>query len=192
VVVPITAKPTRDYWTGHDGFSEKQKKELNEIVDKARTPTVQSQQRQIYRTLQRDTNITGVGTGVPTTLWKPKVLVPSNQFAEADGLFAPQEEVPKERVLTPTLDVILVSPQLENAPRAWTFRQEGIPGSFRAIMKDKRFLAALERRAVKEQFRANIPMKIRMEVKEQLVDGDWKVARKGRTVAEVVSPQIDH
>lgn len=191
-VVPTTAKPTWDYWTGHDGFSTEQKKELRDIIEQTKSAPVQDQKRQMYRTLQRDPKIIGVGTGVPTGPdWRPSKLVPANQFAEADGLFSPQEEFPSERVLTPTLDVILVSPQLENAPRSWTFRQEGIPGRFRAIMKDKRFLAAMERSAVKEQFRANIPMRIRMEVRERLVDGEWRVVRKGRTIAEVIDPQVN-
>ena len=100
-----------------------------------------------------------------------------------------QEEPPNERVLTPTLDVIVVTPRLENAPRSWTFRQEGIPGTFNAIMKDKRFLAALDRQAVKEQFRSNISMRVRLEVKERNVDGEWKVVRAGRSVVEVISPR---
>jgi hypothetical protein len=192
VVVPVTAKPTWEYWTGNEGFSEKQKQELKDIIDQARTPPVESQQKKIYKTLQRDPKITGVGTGVPTgPRWKPEKLVPANQFAEADGLFTLQEEQPSERTLTPTLDVILVSPQLENAPRTWTFRQEGIQGTIKAIMKDKQFLAALDRSAVREQFRANIPMRIRLEVTERLINGEWKVVRKGRTVAEVIEPKVD-
>jgi hypothetical protein len=191
VVVPTTAIPTWEYWTDTEGFSDQEKDELREIVRDARTPTVVSHQRQIYRTVQRDPKITGLGTGVPDTPFTPKPIVPANQFALGDGLFDLQEETPEERVLTPTLDVILVTPRLENAPRSWTFRQEGIPGTFDAIMKDKRFLAALDRQAVREQFRSNIPMKIRLEVKENLVDGEWKVRRKGRSVTEVISPQID-
>lgn len=190
VVVPVTAKPTWEYWTGSEGFSEQQKKELRQILKEARTPAVESHQRTIYRTVQRDPKITGIGTGVPSTPFPPKPLVPANQFALADGLFSLQEEPPNERVLTPTLDVIVVTPRLENAPRSWTFRQEGIPGTFNAIMKDKRFLAALDRQAVKEQFRSNIPMRVRLEVKERNVDGEWKVVRAGRSVVEVISPKV--
>lgn len=193
VVIPTTAIPTIDYWTGNDGFSEKQKEEIAEIVEKAsRPPAVESSKRQMYATLQRDAKITGIGTGVPTgDNWKPPFTIPADRFAEADGLFDPQQELPQERVLHPILDVILIAPHLENAPRVWVFKQEGLPGTIRAIMKDKRFLAALDRKAVKEQFRANIPMRIRLSIRQRLVDGEWKVVRKGRLVDEVISPQID-
>ena len=191
VVIPVTAKPTWEYWTGTEGFSEQQKEELRDIVSETRTPSVASHQQQMYRIVQRDPKITGLGTGVPATPFRPKPIIPANQFALADGLFNLQEELPAERVLTPTLDVVVVTPRLENAQRSWTFRQEGIPGTFDAIMKDQRFLAALDRHAVREQFRSNIPMRIRLEVKERMVEGEWKVPRRGRPVVEVISPKVD-
>lgn len=193
VVVPTTAEPTIDYWLGDDGFTETQKKQLREIVSESeKIPALEAPKRQMFKELQRDPKITGVGTGVPSgPEWKPKSIVPASQFAEADGLFDVQEQDPPERHVSQTLDVILVAPDLENAPRVWVFKQEGIPGRIRAIMKDKRFLDALERSAVKEQFRANIPMRIRLDIKMKYIDGEWKPARKGTVVAEVISPQFD-
>lgn len=193
VVIPTTAVPTAEYWLDNEGFSAKQKKEMAEIVGQvAGNPAVEAPKRQMYRSLQRDRKITGLGSGVPTKQgWKPERLVPANQFAEADGLFMPQLDLPQEKVITSTLDVILVSPTLENAERVWVFRQEGIPGTFRAIMKDHRFLAALERQGIKEQVRSRIPMRIRIEVRQRMTEGEWKVVRKGRSVVEVISPQVD-
>ncbi len=193
VVVPVTAVPTYEYWTDTEGFSDQQKRELKEIIEQVQgRPTVEAPKRKMYRTLQRDTKIVGVGTGVPDSPnWRPSVLVPANQFAEADGLFSIQEQDTREQVLTSVLDVIVVAPTLENAERVWIFRQEGIPGRFSAIMKDRRFLAALNRKAVREQFRTDIRMTIRLEVRQRLIDGEWKTVRKGRSVVEVISPQID-
>ncbi|MDR7153874.1 hypothetical protein J2W40_000677 [Sphingobium xenophagum] len=193
VVVPTTVKPTLDYWLGDDGFSETQKREMLEIYEKAKSSEpVKGHHKAMFKIVQRDEKITGVGTGMPHgENWKPKALVPADQFAEADGLFELQEEAEDERTIPQTLDVVLVTPRLENAPRAWTFRQEGIPGNFNAVMKDKKFLAALERSAVRESLRLNIPMRIRMEIKQRKTDGEWKVMRQGRSVVEVVSPLVE-
>jgi hypothetical protein len=192
VVIPVTAVPTVKYWTGDDKFSPTQLEQIEETVRKAaEEPSVKAHRQAIYREIQRDKKIRAVGAGVADNpLWKPKQTIPANQFAEAEGLFEPQEPPSDERTISPELDVILVAPNLHNAPRAWTFRQEGIPGTFNATMKDKSFLNALERSAVRERFRADIPMRIRLEIKQQLVNGEWKVKRRGRTVVEVILPKI--
>lgn len=193
VAIPLTAKPTVDYWLGQSGFSDQQKREMKEIYELASDkPEVKAHRRAIYKTAQRDPKITAIGTGVPSgERWRPPVTVPANQFAEADGLFERQAEAPDERTIYPTLDVILVKPRLENASRAWTFRQEGLPGTIKAVMKDRKFLAALERSAVRETLRLNIPMTITLEIKQRRVDGEWKVTPRGRSVIEVVSPTVE-
>lgn len=193
VVIPLTAKPTIDYWLGRDGFTDTQKKELQEVYEKAAADeAVKGHRQAIYKIAPRDRKITAIGTGVPKgDDWKPERTVPSNQFAEADGLFELKRDESDERTIPQTLDVVLVTPRLENAPRTWTFRQEGLPGTFNAVMKDKKFLAALERSGIRETLRANIQMKIRLQIKQRLVDGEWKVTRGGRTVVEVLSPTVD-
>lgn len=196
VTIPVTVIPTYDYYFAEDRFSETELKQLEEIVERAaRDSSVKEHQRRMFREVQRDPNIIGLGGGVPDGPdWRPANgdIVPSSRFAEADGLFEPEEEKHgDERTLSKILDVILVAPRLENAQRAWSFRQEGIPGTFNAEMKDARFLAALERSGIQERLRANIPMRIRLEIKEVLVDGTWKVRRRGRSVVEVISPSPD-
>lgn len=195
VVVPLTAKPTVDYWIGNDGFSETQKREPEEIWKKASgAPPVKAQRKAIYKEAPRDKKITGVGTGVPTSDdWKPKNVLPANRFAEADGLFEPQEiEEEFERTIPQELDVILVTPRLENARRAWTFRQEGIPGTINAEMTDRKFLDALDRPGgIRENIRANIPMRIELEIDQKKINGEWKVKKRGRRVVKVISPAVE-
>ncbi|MCV2877632.1 hypothetical protein OE699_02100 [Sedimentimonas flavescens] len=194
VVIPVTAYPTYDFYFGDDGFSETQMHQLEEIFEKAtKDPTVKAHQQQMYREVQRDPNITALGGGVPDGPdWKPPEMIPANRFAEAEGLFEPKDEKQEgERTIPKTLDVILVTPRLENAQRAWSFRQEGIPGTFNAEMKDAKFLAALEQSGIQERLRANIPMRIRLEIKEEMVNGEWRVKRRGRSVVEVLSPSPD-
>ncbi len=190
VVVPTTAVPTIEYWLDSEDFSDTQLNQIRETVQGAiEDPAVQSHRKSLFNEIQRDRKITGVGAGpAPNPEWKPRQTVPADQFAEGGGLFGPQEEVPEVRIINAELDVILVTPRLESAPRAWTFRQEGIPGTFNAIMRDKRFLSALETRAIRETLRSNIDMRVRLEIKQRLVDGEWQVMRGGRSVAEVISP----
>lgn len=194
VVIPLTAIPTYEYWIGGDEkFSDTQLKQIEDSIRKvSEEPTVKAHRQSIYREIQRDPKVKGVGAGVADNPdWKPNQTIPANQFAEAEGLFEPQEAPQAERTIAPELDVILVAPNLHNAPRAWTFRQEGIPGTFNATMKDKKFLNALERSAVRESFRADIPMRIRLEIKQESVDGEWRVKRRGRSVVEVILPKVE-
>lgn len=173
VFIPVTAYPTFDLYFGGEGFTDTELRQLEEIIERvAADPAVKSHQQQMYREVQRDPNITGLGGGVPDRPdWIPTEMIPANRFAEAEGLFEPKEEKQEgERTLSKILDVILVTPRLENAQRAWSFRQEGIPGTFNAEMKDAKFLAALDRSGIQERLRANIPMRIRLEIKEEKVN----------------------
>lgn len=195
IVVPTTAVPTIDYWFGDGGFSETQKREMEEIYRKVvDAPMVKAQRTAMYKEAPRDRKITGVGTGLPTDdHWKPKHVLPADRFAEADGLFDMQAvEDFRTRTVPQTLDVILVTPRLENARRAWTFRQEGIPGTFNAEMMDPTFLQALDRPGgIRETMRANIPMRIELEIDQEKSGGEWKVRRRGRRVTKVISPAVE-
>jgi hypothetical protein len=191
VVIPGTAIPTWEYWTGSQSFSETQIQQMDEAFARAtQDEGFKGHKRKMYKDAQRDRSITGVGGGVPDgPTWKPIHTVPANQFPLADGLFELDSE-PEKRVTPQELDVILVSPDLENAQRTWVFKQQGISGKIRAVMRDKRFLDALEKSEVRERFRSEIPMRIRLEIEERLIDGKWKVSRGGRSVVEVISPEI--
>ena len=154
LVLPGTAKATYDAYFGDDGFSEKQLEQLREVTDKAsESPEMGKHKKEMFRQALRDRSIVGLGSGVPDREnWRPATLVPSNRFAEADGLFELQEEEPEEKPIFQTLDVVLVSPNLDNPRLTWVFRQEGIPGTIKASMADERFLAALEQSQLKEKF----------------------------------------
>ena len=195
VVVPTTAAPTIDYWFGDDGFTETQKEEMREIYrEVVDVPAVKAQRKAIYKEAPRDRKITGIGTGVPNDDdWTPKNVLPANRFAEADGLFELEtDQEDRARTIAQTLDVILVTPRLENARRAWTFRQEGIPGTFNAEMTDTEFLQALDRPGgIRETMRANIPMRIELEIDQEKVEGEWRVKRRGRRVVKVIAPVVE-
>jgi len=191
IFVATTGYPTYDFYFGDHGFSDRQKEELREIIQQAKSaPGFEDHKQKMFKIAERDSSIKALGVAAGFKS-KPDISVPRDQFPEFGGLWAVQvhEQSPTQRILTPELDVILVAAQFENAPRAWTFRQEGLP-SFRAIMKDKAFLNALESADVQERFRMRIPMRIRLEIKEVLQNGEWKLARKGRSVVKVISPEV--
>lgn len=193
VVLPVTAKETYDAYLGDDGFSDTQLEQMREVIGKAADdPEMQEHKREMYRQAQRDRSIIGLGGGVPDREnWRPLVIIPSNRFAEGTGLFELQEEEPEEKPIYQTLDVILVSPNLDNPRLTWVFRQEGIPGTIKAAMADEKFLSALENSQVREKFHSPIHMKIKLEIIQVQKNGGWAVKHGGRSVVEVISPPTD-
>jgi hypothetical protein len=193
--VVVTGYPTYKTYFGDDGFTPTQLEQRREMLGKTtQDPEVKAHRKAIYTELQQDRNVTAVGGGVPDKPdWRPPEMVPVGRFSEANGFVEAFREPEEDdrRTIFQTLDVILVTPRLVNANLAWTFRQEGIPGQFTAMMKDAKFLAALESSGIHETLRANIPMTIKLEIKEVRVDGKWKVKRRGRSVLEVISPLPD-
>jgi len=193
VVLPITAKDTWDVYFGDDGFSETQLEELEKLRDSGtRDLEFDKHKKNMFQQCQRDRAITGLGGGVPDREdWRPDTLFPANRFAEGAGLFELQEEEPEERPIFQELDVILVSPNLDNPRLSWVFRQEGIPGKINASMADEAFLTALESSQVKEKFHSPIHMKIKLKIVHVLKDGAWKIKHGGTSVVEVISPTTD-
>lgn len=170
-------------------LSEEDRNLLRELLERTiKSPGVGEESRKFFRTLERDRSITDVGVAEERTA-PPVLTVPRNQFPERGGLWRPEEQV-EERTQYPVLDVTLVSPVLVAAPRSWTFQPEGLP-AFKAIMKDRSFLDALQEDHVRERLRVGIPMTIRLQVIEQKKDGAWVIKRKGRSVVEVISPRVD-
>ena len=152
-------------------------------------PELEARRRRFFHALERDPSITSAGVAEGRESL-PMYLVPSNQFAQMTGLWTLEEDR-TERTIYPVVDVTLVSPVLIHGQRSWVFRPiDGLP-EFSAIMKDKRFLTALAQAHVQERLRTGIVMTIRLEIKEERVNGAWKDKQRGRPVIEVISPQID-
>lgn len=194
IFVPTVGVPTYDFYFGDEptlSLNAKDRELLEEYLDKAnKNPEVKTKRLQFFQTLERDSSISSAGIA-ESHASKPVVSVPSDQFAERSGLWiALAEDEPQERTTYPVFDVTLVGPQLIPKPRAWKFQPQGLP-AFSAIMKDQRFLAALENNAIQESLRIGIPMTIKLEVKEQKVGNAWVPKRRGRSVIQVIAPTID-
>jgi hypothetical protein len=171
-------------------FLEENRHLLNELLERIqKNPEVEVRRQKFFKTIERDQSITGAGISEGPDA-APLVVIPKTQFAEMSGLWALAEDEPSEHTIYPVIDVTLISPILLPMPRSWTFQPDGLP-EFRATMRDKRFLGALEHAHVRESLRTGIRMTLRLQVKEKNVGGVWIVKRRGRSVVEVISPKID-
>lgn len=185
----FTAPSTYDLYFGDPDFTENDREMLRELSAKvANDAAVIEARKKMFRAAEREPKITGLGIK-DTPDSEPIIVVPANQFAEGGGLWSDQERMIDSRTLNPVLDVVLVRPALVHTPRNWTFRIDGLP-EFEATMKDRKVLDAMSS-GIPLRMREGIPMKIRMEVKEVMVDGEWRLVRGGRSVLEVLSPQFD-
>lgn len=171
-------------------LNDQDRRLIEQLLERTKgAPEVEEPKKKFFRVLERNPAISSVGVSEERKQ-APFALVPSSQFAERGGLFAVLDD-DGERTDYDILDVILVSPVLRNEQRSWQFEQlEGaIP--FSAVMKDARFLAALDESHIQERLRSGIRMTIRVETKRRRVGGVWIVKRGGRSVVEVISPQVD-
>lgn len=185
----VTGYPTYDFYLGDPDFTDEDRAAVKEILEIARKDAgVETAKRKFFRTIEREPIITAVSVRE-----KPDgpslATVKSDQFAVAGGLWSIHDEDDQSQVTHPVLDVVLVKPALVHTPRAWTFKPEGLP-EFDAVMRDPLILQAMET-GLPERLREGIPMTVRLEVKERLVDGQWRLERGGRSVIRVISPKLD-
>lgn len=186
----VTGYPTYDFYFGEGDFTDQDREMLIEILEKAKSdPAVETSKRKFFRTIEREPAITAVGIKRESRE-APLIIIPSDQFAEASGLWVADDSDIPEQVSHPILDVILVKPALVHTPRSWTFKPEGLP-EFDAVMRDPLILEAIQKNGLPERLREGIPMTIRLEVREVLTDGQWKLVRGGRSVIRVISPKLD-
>lgn len=192
IFIPLTGVPTYlDLFGGDETvqLSDEDREILLELLERVREiPEIEATQRRFFKILERDPTISGVGVGEHPD--DPlAILVPSSEFSAMSGLWVLEHDE-QTRTIYPVVDVTLIAPVLVSRPRSWTFQPEGLP-EFSATMKDKRLLAALDNEGVREYLRSGIKMTLRLEVKEEKIDGDWRVRRQGRSVIEVITPKID-
>lgn len=204
--VVITGIPTYDFYFGEDGFFSSDETDNSEIDDGeadelstedrlklveeiSKDPAVETATRKFYRTIEREPKIRAVGLKAKPDK-EPFVLVNNDRFAEAGGLWVLEADGDVEQVATNVLEVVLVKPALVHTPRAWTFKPEGLP-EFDAVMRDPVVLEAMEKGGLPDRMREGIPMTIRIQTREVMRDGKWKLVRGGRSVVRVISPKIE-
>jgi hypothetical protein len=130
--VTFTAYPTYVTYFYDAEFSATQLDQLEVLLDKVSSdPEVRTHRKAMYRELQKDNNITGVGGGVPDNPdWRPPEMIPARRFPEGDGLFEMEEPINEgRRTIYKELDVILVTPRLVNKIYRGHFAKRGYQGN---------------------------------------------------------------
>jgi hypothetical protein len=184
-----TGYPTYlEYFSDAD-FTDEDRAQMKRIEEKLDADiAVQTAKRKFFRTLEREPSVVAVGIKERGDA-EPIFMIPSDQFPEGAGLWSVEEGI-QEQITHPVLEVVLVKPALVHTPRTWTFKPDGLP-EFDAVMRDAKVLQAIQDKGFPEQMREGIRMTIRLEVREVLVDGQWKLVRGGRSVIRVISPRLD-
>lgn len=130
--------------------------------------------QEVYRTLERDPAIKGVGaTVVPGQ--RPTVIVPRSEF-RARGGGEPTERTTTHRDRTEDVHVVLVSPVLLPGERRWKFR--GPQGEFGAPVKDSEFIERVLTGTTSIPMVAGIEMDIELETIEEFRDGVWVITER--------------
>lgn len=181
-----------DYLRGKDAPSEArqmtdaQLEELaSRIAEKMGARVARPQRQEIYRELERDSAVRGVGVSLkPNT--RPSYIVLRKDFAAASGSVI-QEPIAAKRKTSSKMNVTLISPTLKGVPRSWRFQYGTLP-EFGATMKDTAFLQAIEEGRISIPLRTGVEMEVEIESKEENEGGLWVV--KERAVSHVYRPRI--
>jgi len=148
-------------------------KSLQGMVDKAITGHIaQEHVQQVYRELEADPSITGVGaTRVPEK--RPETIIPRSEFPARSGtaLVVIPEIVTTHREPVTRQTLVLIRPVLLTGNRRWRF--SGRHGEFGAPVLDDEFLQNLVAGKVPVQMGAGIEMDVDLQAIEEKQGGVW-------------------
>ncbi|MDR7103046.1 hypothetical protein [Croceicoccus sp. BE223] len=184
----VSGYPTYQAYFG-DGFGEEERKQLDRIEAACqKDPAVTAARQKFFRVIEREPAVTAVSLKAHPDA-EPYATIPSTEFAEAGGLFMPEEELPSERVGRTVMEVVLVKPALVAKPRNWTFKLEGF-GEFDAVMRDPVVLQTVGSNGL-DGMKEGMRMTVRIETREVLSNGKWRPSRNGRSIIRVISPKLN-
>jgi hypothetical protein len=146
---------------------------------------VQAASKRLYRTLENDAAITGIGVA-PDWGAPPELVVPKAQFPERGGLWRSQTEDVQFRYEREIWDVILLKPALISKPQSWQFSRGGL--KFSAQMADANFLMAMRDGLIPLSLQEGVVMRVEVEYESELVGQIWEVKPRTRKVVRVLSP----
>lgn len=191
IFVVTTGVPTYLQYFTDPAFTDEDRATMARIEEALKSDVaVQTAKRKFYRTLEREPSVTAVGVKEAKKS-EPLFMVPSGSFPEAGGLWVVEDDGALEQITSPVMEVTLVKPALVHTPRSWTFKPDGLP-EFDAVMRDALVLQAIQDKGFPAQMREGVRMTIRLEVREVLEDGQWRLAKRGgRSVMRVISPKLD-
>lgn len=142
------------------------------------------QVERVYRELDRDKRVQGVGASQAQNV-RPPVIVPRSDFRRRGGMLEESVAIigSSSRSRTYPIRVTLISPVLIPGTRKWKFLSYS-EGEFGAHMRDYVFLQRTLTGANYLSMKEGIEMDVLMEVTEKLVDGVWVI--RDRSITHVI------
>jgi len=164
-------------------LSDKDKQEISDIVSKAmKAKAGKKDSQEVFAELERDPAVKGAAiTG--SNLKKPTHVVPRSEFHQLGGYGTVDDLHIRKRTTTEPIQVVLVSPVLEEGKRRWKFKAGKT--EFGAPVKDKAFIAAVLSGQLPILMKSNVKMTVLLETVEEYKDRGWVPTE--RTVLKVLS-----
>ena len=162
-------------------LSEEDRKAIaNDIVTQLKNDVAEKQTKSLYRDLDRDNKIIGVGvTYQPKVV--PKRIVPKSEFSRiAETTVYSEGQV---RTVNSRIGATLISPVLTDGNRRWRFR--GPSGEFGAPIRDADFLHGAVTGTLGIPLQGGVSLDIDLETKEVFAQGVWQI--EGYAVTKVHS-----
>lgn len=142
---------------------------------------------QVFRILQTDSSITGVGVS-PSPEQRPASIIPRTSFLVAGGYLAPAFDDLLERTRPERIEAVLIKPVLvPRTKRLWRFQTPA--GEFGFAMKDQAFVARLLDGTEPIPMVAGVILDVDVDVTEIQVDGLWRP--KTRAITRVWGHRFD-
>jgi hypothetical protein len=159
----------------HHKFSAEELKQIQETVQEALNGRIAERQvQQIYREVERDKVIKGIG--IPREPGqRPEVIVPRSEFPARAGMDA-LEVTSTHRTVPQRITVVLVSPMLVPGTRRWRFQAPW--GEFGAPITDQEFTERVLTGTTAVPMVAGIQMDVELQTEERLRNGVWVPGRR--------------
>lgn len=162
-------------------LSDQEKVEIaQKVVSLLEKGVAKEQQRQIFREIEGDPQVKGIGiTTSPSTY--PTSIVPQSDFStRAMSVIEDQEKT--TRLKTHRLSLVLISPVLADSKNQWRFQTALAP--ITASMRDRVFIDKVVAGTLGVPLRAGLIMTVDLETVERFEDGVWKI--KERRILKVI------
>lgn len=172
-------------------LSEADLNKIQAMVNKALSQHIaQAHVAQVYRELERDPHIKGVGAS-PKPATRPTNIVPRAEFPQRSAVRPTTELLTIERRERTTSEhVTLIKPVLLNAHRRWRFSYQD--GQFSAAVTDDKFLSDMDDGTLGIPLSGGIEMDIELLTVEEKKDGVWQIVNRVVTRVTRWQPRVRH
>jgi hypothetical protein len=136
-------------------------------------PIAQDQVETVYRILETDPAITGVGASQSAGI-KPPFIIPRQEFATRSGKAKTERHESETRTADTEETLTLIRPVLlDSSDRRWGF--QGAAGEFGATIKDHKFITDILEGRITVALVSGIKLAVTLHTAEEKKDGVWHV-----------------